>query len=157
MTKKQTNILSFCEWWWWWWWCVFISGKARNSGTMLSYQPQTCLGLRELGNCSQEHWIFKCASSNLFLFPFKQPVVVSTVGIFYQTASFNFVHSFLYIGLPFLGPLMGINKIFTFLHLGSLALKVYISNSHRQDTKAHVLDRIWFGGLGLGWVKRGYF
>ena len=28
---------------------VFISGKARNSETLLSYQPQTCLGLRRIG------------------------------------------------------------------------------------------------------------
>ena len=50
----------------------------------------------------------------LFLSSFTQPVVVSTVGIFYQTASFNFVHMFPSVSLPFLGPLVGINKIFTF-------------------------------------------
>ena len=73
---------------------VFLfTGKARNSETLLSYQPQTCLGLKKnmvviLGHTRSSG----VRSSRLFLFSLTQPVVVSTVGIFYQTAGFCFVH-----------------------------------------------------------------
>ena len=66
---------------------IFITGKARNSKTLLIYWPQTCLRPKKKQMLVDTPGLQVCFFILVSVFE-TQPVVVSTVGIFYQTASF---------------------------------------------------------------------
>ena len=66
---------------------IFITDKARNSETLLVYWPQTCLGPKERSILVDTPILRVCFFVIVSVFE-TQPVVVSTVGIFYQTARF---------------------------------------------------------------------